>query len=178
MAFTPFGDLAAQVDPDELRLYRSALARAFDAPEREVVLLQAWVEHPAELPVLLWVAGRAGVSADVVGAQRAQGMSWQRVIARFGVGAGTFRVATLEVPVAGPLRRAVAEFASTDPGQWHQLALTDTEIVALANLRALAAALGVAPSEVVSHFTDLAPDYVALYAQLLLARSTAGPPRR
>jgi len=159
----------------EARLYARAVAREYDVAGRELDVLGAWVDHPAELPVLLFIANRAGVTADVVGSLRRSGQSWQRIALRFGLGPATFRVPVGDAVVSGVLARPVREFAKP-AGRWHQIAMTDMEIIALVNLRMLSNQLRASPEEVLPQMRGLSPDFIGAYARVEDARAQPPPP--
>lgn len=181
-ALAPGQDLEAQrtqtIEAErasELRLYMRALAREFGTTGRELEILQGWVNHPSELPVLLFVADRAGVTTDVVGSLRNSGQSWQRIALRFGLGPATFRVPVGNATAEGVLARPVREF-TRPAGDWHQIAMTDLEITALVNLRVLSHQLDVPPDELLPEVRGHSPDFVAAFARLSTARAHEGPP--
>ncbi len=156
----------------ERALYLRSVGRVFRISAEETELLTTWLENPAELPVLLHLAARSRAAPDVVGSLRRSGASWQRIATRLGLGTRVFHVELGEAYVGGILARPVAAFRERPPGEWHALALTDLEIVALVNVRVLAEAASVAPAEVAALLGSGAPDYVSAYAEL--ARTRAG----
>lgn len=159
----------------DVRLYLRAVAREFGVQGRELEVLDAWVEHRAELPVLLFVADRAGVMPDVVGSLRKQGQSWQRIALRFGLGPAAFRVPLEASAAEGILARPLVEFARP-PGEWHLIAMTDLEIIALVNVRVLSNQLGTPPERLLPEIGTLSPDFIGAYARVLRARTAAEPP--
>ncbi len=159
----------------DIRLYMRAVGREHRVAGRELEVLEAWVHHPTELPVLLFLADRAGVPADVIGSLRHSGQSWQRIALRFDLGPATFRVPVGSGEASGVLARPLREFARP-AGQWHQIAMTDHEIVALVNLRLLSHQLGTTPEVLLSEVRDHAPDFIEAYGRLTRNRSAAAPP--
>lgn len=159
----------------DVRLYMHAVAREHGVPGRELEVLGAWVDHPAELPVLLFIANKAGVTPDVLGSLRESGQSWQRIALRFGLGPSAFRVPISVAVPEGVLARPVREF-SRPVGDWHRIAMTDLEIIALVNLRTLSNQLETTPEELIPGIGGLSPDFIGAYARVIRARGKAEPP--
>ena len=123
------------------------VAEYYNMPQAEVAVLTQWGMAPAEIPVVLFLAGRAGVSPDVVVAQRQRGRAWIDISQGFGVHAGDFYV-RLAGPT-GPLERAYDQFSNTPASRWSELDLEDREIVALVNVRFMSRHLDVPPGDVI-----------------------------
>lgn len=165
-------EVVAQVDEgpgpeDDRARYLRAVAQHFLVPVREVEILESWQLEVEEVPVVLHLAARAGVSPDVLVAFRRDGDSWSSVARRFGRGADDLHVRLAE-PVPGDLARVYEQFRSRPRGDWEAIELTDAEIVALVNIRVLSQALGVRPLDVLeaAHRTG---DFVAAH-RLLVGR--------
>lgn len=148
------------------RAYFRAVASYFQVPESEVGILAHGGDIPAdEIPVVLFVARRGGVSAEAVAALRESGRSWTELAQRFGVGANALHVPLRDPSAAGTLSAAYQRFAATPMPQWSSLRLESDEIVALVNVRVLAQALGVEPDAVARRTGAMS--FVDLYAQFL-----------
>ncbi len=126
--------------------YLQAAGEHFGIPESEVAVLTRWRMSAGEIPVVLFLARRAGVSPDVVVAKRRQGSSWMAIAATYSVHAGDFHV-QLAVP-PGNLANAYEQFNRWPVSQWGQVALSDQEVLGLVNLGFLSRALGVSPETV------------------------------
>ncbi|GMR13342.1 MAG: hypothetical protein BMS9Abin29_1548 [Gemmatimonadota bacterium] len=128
--------------------YFGAVSEHFHVSLEEVRILGEWRLSPEEIPVVLFVAARAGVSPDAVATLRGDGQSWDAVIRRFGL-----RPVDLYVPFAegvsqGILARAYEEFGNRPQSEWDGLRLRDQEIIALVNIQFLAAQMRVPPERV------------------------------
>ena len=97
------GPGAGQVDTSRDAYFR-AVAEFFSMAAAEVAILSEWSLPSDEVPVVLFVARRAGVSPDALVALRRSGSPWAQLIGRYHLGAGHFHV-----PLA----------ASADPGRIH-----------------------------------------------------------
>ena len=161
----PVGIDARQESAAE-RAYLRAVARYFEVPESEVAILAHWDLPADEIPVALFIARRAGVSAEALVALRESGRTWTSLSASYNVGATTMHVQLRDQGSAGVLSRVYESYRQTPVAEWSSIRLDDREIVALINVRVLAESLRLAPDDVARH-TGSSVSFVDLYAQLL-----------
>ncbi|MSR36438.1 MAG: hypothetical protein EXR95_07315 [Gemmatimonadetes bacterium] len=137
--------LAAQgSDPTALSLYYRAVGEHFSVPAAEILILSEWRLPPEEIPVVLWMARRAGISPDAVVALRQAGRDWSDVAARYRVNASAFHV-VLDGN-GGSLAHAYESYRGRPAGEWSSIQLDDGEIVGLVNLGVLADILRASPA--------------------------------
>jgi hypothetical protein len=149
------------------RAYFRAVAGYFQVPETEIAILAHGGDiAPDEIPVVLFVARRGGVSAEAVAALRESGRSWTELAQRFGVGANALHVTLRDPASAGTLSSAYQRYATTPMERWSAMQLESGEIVALVNVRVLAQALAVEP-DAIARRSGTTPSFVELYAQFL-----------
>ena len=161
------GPLGAQPSEREaLDAYYTAVGRHFGVPPAEVIVLSEWRLPPEEIPVVLYIADRGGISPDAVVALRQGGTDWPVVARRYALDAGSFHVRV--DGGAGSLARIYEEYAARPQGQWSAIQLADDDVIALVNLRVLSAVLGSAPLAVLQAH-DRAGSWVGAY-QALAAR--------
>lgn len=132
----------------EFEDYFRAAASHFGVSASEVGILAEWDIQADEVPVVLFVARRAGVSTDALAALRRSGRSWADLASQYGVNAGHFHVTLDEATPLGPLSRAYGEYRVRASAGWPAIRLEDREIVLLVNLRFLAEELGRSPADV------------------------------
>ena len=140
-----------------------AVAEHFGTPRSEVQVLSRWSLSTKEIPVVLRLAKRAGVSPDVVVAQRRRGVGWMEIARGYSVHAGDFHV-----PIdgsAGLLNAAYERFNARPASEWRDISLADAEVVGLVNLRFLSRALDVRPGQVVEAMGD-DNDIVGVFVRL------------
>ncbi|HET9949641.1 MAG TPA: hypothetical protein VFQ22_12010 [Longimicrobiales bacterium] len=148
------------------RSYFEAVARYFGMPSTEVAILADWDLPAEEIPVVLFLARRSGVSAEALVALRESGHSWTSLADRYGVRANTLHVPVRDPSSAGAFSGLYQRFQSTPVGQWTSIPLTDEDIIALVNVRVLSSATGVSPDDILRR-TSVTSNFVDLYAQLL-----------
>lgn len=148
LLFAPLivGAPAVAQSPDDM--YLQAVGEYYRVPVVEVRVLASWGRPAAEIPVVLFLAGRGGVSPDAVMALRNAGRSWRDIAGRWQVHAGDFHVALDPSVDAGPLARVYEAYRSRPGTGWPSIELTDDEVVLLVHLRFLTEYLGVAPGAV------------------------------
>ena len=160
------GTLAAQaprpgggVPADFLR----DVSEYFNVDPQEVAVLSRWDMAPAEIPVVLFLSGRTGVSSDVVIARRQRGRDWIDIAEGFGLHAGDFYVRLNGSP--GFLAGVYDRYAATSPMAWHEVQLTDRELTALVNIRFISRFLSLPPEDVIralENASGVVPAYRAL----------------
>ncbi len=138
---------AQQDRPRETEEFLRAAAQHFGMSFSEVDVLSRWGLSADEMPVVLYLANRSGVSPDVLVAQRRRGREWMDIALGHEVHAGD-----LYVPLQGPagfLAAAYERFDGVASSAWAGIRLTDQEVVGLVNLRFISVFLGVPPAQVV-----------------------------
>ena len=148
------------------RAYRSAVARFFEIPEAEIAILGNWELPPDEVPVVLFMARRAGVSAEALVALRESGWSWTELAERYRIGAPALHVPLRDPSSAGALSSVYERFRETPVTEWSDIRLSGADIVALVNVRVLSQSLGLSPDDIMRH-TGSTASFVELYAQLI-----------
>ena len=141
-------------------VYFRAVGEFFDVPSFELEILRDWSLPPDEIPVILFIAQRAGVLPEALVALRRGGESWSRLAETYGVGAPELHVPVPAQATAGPLSSVYQKFRDLPTSRWRE------EIVALVNVRLLAETLGVPPAEVLSR-AGSTDSFVQLYGELL-----------
>lgn len=139
--------------------YLQAVGEHFRVSVDEVRVLASWGRPASDIPVVLFVAGRGGVSPDAVMALRNAGRGWSEIAGRWQLHAGDFHVPVDDSVDAGPLRAVYEQYRSRPGTGWPSITLSDGDVVALVHVRFLADYLGVAPARVMQ----------------ALARAGAGP---
>lgn len=154
--------------PDEAAFLR-AVGEHFGTPQQEVMVLAQWRLAVGEIPVVLFLAERAGVSPDVVVTRRRRGADWMTISQEYSIHAGDFHVRIEGHP--GILADAYRRFDERAASEWNEIALSDDEVVGFVNVRFLSRHLQVPPARVVEELDDVA-GVVAVFVRL---RGGGGP---
>jgi hypothetical protein len=158
--------LEAQQQNHAEQAYFRAVSRYFQIPESELAILRNWDVPADEIPVLLFVARRAGVSTEALVALRESGRSWTELAARYRIGPQALHVPLHDPSSAGRLDSLYAAFRDTPVDRWGSISLSSEDIVALVNVRVLSQSLGLSPDEIMGRTANTS-SFVELYAQLL-----------
>lgn len=146
--------------------YFRAVGEFFGVPSFELDILRDWSLPPDEIPVILFVAQRAGVVPEALVALRRSGESWTRLAERYGVGAPELHVPVPDQAATGPLNSVYQRFRELPTSRWHEIRLASRDIVTLVNVRLLSQTLGIAPAEVLSR-AGSTTSFVQLYGELI-----------
>jgi hypothetical protein len=166
MAVLPIPSTAQGARPGVKEAYFRAVGEHFGVSEAEVGIIGEWNLVPDEVPVVLFLARRAGVSPDALIGLRRGGHPWREVAVRFGIEPQDFHLPLPLEAELGPLARAYREFRQRPVREWSLIALDDQEIMALVNIRVLSEQAGVPPQRVLAGFAE-AGSFMACFPLLL-----------
>lgn len=161
LAVTP--GLAAQ-DAAHADYFR-AVAQFFNLPANEVAILSDWDIPAQEIPVVLFMARRAGVSPEALVALRGSGQSWSGLAGRYRVTPSALHVPVPDGAPTGVLATAYTGYRSSEVGSWDSIRLSDDEIIALVNLRVISQTLAIPPERVLRG-SGPGVTWVAVHARL------------
>jgi hypothetical protein len=125
------------------------LGQYYHRPAQEIIVLEQRRVPDDELPVVLFLAERANVSAAIIWEHRQRGMHWADIGARYGVGADVFYV-PLSFHPGPPYGHAYGYYRRVPRNHWHTIRLDDADVVNLVNLRFLSNHYGYAPERIVT----------------------------
>ena len=158
--------VAAQEGDEARQAYFGAVAEFFRMPTSEISILGDWSLPPDEIPVVLFIAGRAGVSAEALAALRRSGSSWHDLAGRYQVSPGALHIPLPDDAPAGRLEGAYARYREVPPARWSEIQLSDADIVALVNVRLLSGTLQRSVEEILRR-AGPSGSFADLYAQLI-----------
>lgn len=165
--------VAQEVDEPSTQAYLGAVAEFFELPRSEVSILAEWHLPLDEIPVVLFVARRVGISPEALVALRESGRGWGELTRRYRVDAAHFHVPLPASAEAGPLSAAYQQYRSLPTSRWGEISLGDGDIVGLVNLRLLAQTLNQPPERVLARADG--GSWADLYARLISAFHTPRP---
>jgi hypothetical protein len=128
--------------------FHLAIGEFYEAPHKEVVVLQEKNVSDDELPVVYFLARRAQVSPLAILKLRLGGSSWMEISLHLGLSADMYYV-----PVEGspgpPYGKALGHFKKHKKSKWNTIRLSDVDIVNLVNLQFVSQHYGYSPTEVI-----------------------------
>jgi len=145
--------------------YFRAVAGFFNLPPNEIAILGDWAIPPEEIPVVLFLARRAGVSPEALVALRDAGQSWSVLSERYHVNAAALHVPVRDDAPTGSLSGAYEKYRSVSIADWPTIRLTDGDIIGLVNVRLISQALRI-PAERVLGLAGSTRTFIDLYAEL------------
>lgn len=156
---------SSQESPAARAEYFGAVARFFNLPANEVAILSDWEIPADEIPVVLFIARRSGVSPEALVALREAQQSWVTLATRYRVGPFALYVPVADDASVGALEVAYEAYRTVPVAEWGSIQLTDADVVGLVNVRLISQTLGI-PAERVLDGTGSVASYVGLYARL------------
>ena len=115
--------------------------------------------------MVLFVAGRAGVSPDAVASLRSSGGSWAGILRRYSLDPGALWISFPAGTNLGPLERTYRTFSETPRASWASIELSDEMAITLVNIRILAREAGVSASRVLRAW-DSAGDFALVHQRI------------
>jgi hypothetical protein len=126
--------LAADTNVD---LYHLAVSNYFEVPLEDVTQTMDRGIPVEELPVVFAIAGKADVPSASVVDSRLKDNSWAGIAAAHNMTAADFYVGVSNGRHGARYSRIIAKFTSLPRSQFDQATLTDSDIIALVNLKFL-----------------------------------------
>lgn len=158
--------VAAQEDDAARQAYFGSVAEFFEISSSEISILGDWRLPADEIPVVLFVAGRAGVSAEALAALRRSGSSWAELAARYRISPGALHVPLPDAAPAGRLEGAYVQYRELPATRWSEVRLSDGDIVALVNVRLLSETLQLSVEEILRRAGSTG-SFVELHARMV-----------
>ncbi len=134
----PSGDIAGPAPDEDEQDYVAGVAGFYGVPEDEVWGFEEQGIPYQQLPVVFYVANRAGCAPGLVASLRLSGMSWGAICTNFGLGPGIFYWPNLfSANLGGPYGSIYVGFHGypRDEWNWNSLNWNDDQIVDCVNLR-------------------------------------------
>lgn len=141
---------AQQSGGDAARSYLRAVAEHYHVSIDEIRILREWNITAQEVPVVLFIARRAGVSPDALAALHGPGTSWMELASRYNIDSADLYVRLADGAEGTRLERAYQAFAARSRREWSAVRLRDAEVVALVNLRFISSVVGESPDLVLN----------------------------
>lgn len=156
--------LGATLTDEGLKSFYVAIGEHYKVKEEQVVVVKKRSIPDEELPVVFFLASRAGVSADAIIKLRLGGDSWMQITAHYGLNPEIYYV-----PVARkhgpPYGNAYGHFKNRERKQWGDIRLSDDEIVNFVNLKFVSEHYGYSPDEVID-MRSKGKDFISINAEV------------
>jgi hypothetical protein len=141
-------DVGVSVSDKGLRGFYLSVGDYYRVPYREVVVIRERGIIYEEVPVVLFIAGRARVAPEVIVDLRLRGRTWMDIILHFGLSPEIFYVPVRAVP-GPPYGKAYGYYKNKPKKEWKSIVLDDDDIVNLVNLRFISKHYGHNPDNII-----------------------------
>jgi hypothetical protein len=125
-----------------------AIGDYYKQPEKEIIVVRERGVPDEDLPVVFYLASRAGVSPAAIIKLRLGGKSWMDITFNYGLTAEIYYI-ELKKDYGPPYGKAYGHFKKKPRKQWGKIVLGDTDIVNFVNLRFLSSHHGYSPDEII-----------------------------
>lgn len=142
--------VGVSVSDGQLKAFHLAVGDHYGVPSSRVVEARDRYRcRDEELPVAYFLAARARVEPAAVFELRAQNRSWLDITLHYGLSPDIFFIPVRADPVGPPYGKAYGYYRTRGAGNgWTRTALSDSDLIALVNLRFLSEHHGVPPEAV------------------------------
>jgi hypothetical protein len=120
----------------------------YQVPQERVLFVRDRQIPDEEIPVVFFLASRAGVGPEIIIEKRLAGRSWMEIALFYRLDPGIFYVPLRGEP-GPPYGRAYGYYKRQHKNQWNKIRLADADIVNFVNLRFLSEHYGYSPEQIV-----------------------------
>ena len=142
------------IEDGKIRDFHISVSKEYGADEKELVVLHKQHRIPAdELPVIYYIARKAGKNPKEVIELRLEGKSYWEIAIRLELKPEHFYVPVKQHVTEPPYGRALGHFKK-EKKRWVRIALTDTDMVNLVNLRLMHDRFDVSYEQIIAWRTE------------------------
>lgn len=141
-------DLGISIGEEGLRSFSLSVGDYYRVPQREVVIIRERGIPYEEMPVVLFLAGRAHIAPGIIVDLRLGGMSWMDITLRYGLSPEIYYV-PVRVSPGPPYGKTYGYYKNKPRKEWKKVRLGDDDVVNLVNLKFASEHYGRPPEEVI-----------------------------
>ncbi len=139
-------DIGVSIGDEGLRGFYLAVGDYYRVPQREVIIIKERGMPYEEMPVVLFIAGRARIAPEIIVDLRLRGMSWMDITLRFSL---TPEIYYVPVRVGPPYGKAYGYYMNKPKKEWKKIVFKDSDIINLVNLKFISEHYKYSPKEVI-----------------------------
>ena len=136
------------IGPEGLRAFYLSVGEYYRVPENEVIIVRERKIPDEELPVVFFIAGRAGVDPNVIVDLRIGGSSWYSISVQYGIYPDVYYI-PLAVDPEPPYGKAYGYYKKRPKSEWKKIQLADADIINLVNLRFISEHYNYVPENII-----------------------------
>jgi hypothetical protein len=141
------------ISEEGLKSFYFSVSEYYGVPENEVIIVHERKIPDEDLPVVFFIAGRAGVDPKVIIDLRIGGSSWYNISVKYGIYPDVYYI-PLTVDPGPPYGKAYGYYKNKPKSKWKKIKLSDEDIINLVNLRFISEHYNYAPEKVIKMRTD------------------------
>lgn len=141
-------DVGLSLKDGSLSHFHLAVGNYYHVPEKEMKVVVQKKIPEEEMPVVFFIAHRAGVSPQKVIELRLGGKNWMQISLQYGINADAYYVPADRVS-GPPYGKAYGHFKNKKKSHWNHISLSDTDIINFVNLRFLSEHYGYSADEII-----------------------------
>jgi len=122
------------IGEDGIKGFYLAIGEHYQVPDREIAAIREKKVWDEELPVVFYLANRAGVTPEAIIKLRLAEKSWMDITLSFGLNAEIFYV-PVTVDPGPPYGKAYGHYKNRERHEWGQINLPDADVVNMVNLK-------------------------------------------
>lgn len=145
----------------DLSSFYLSLGEYYRVPERDVIFIRERRIPDHEIPVILFISQRAGVSLSAIINLRLAGSRWMDISLHFGLGPELYYVPVQRVH-GSPYGHAYGHFQNRNRNEWQKIRLADDDVVNLVNLRFISERYGY-PAEDVMQMRSSGKSFLSIH---------------
>jgi len=162
-------NIGVKADESGIKEFYLAIGDHYRAPEKEVIIVKEKGIPDDDLPVVFFLAKRAGVSPGVIIDLHLGGKSWMDITFHYGLTAEIYYLEVKKVK-GPPYGKAYGHFKNKPKKDWKTIKLVDADIVNFVNLRFLSEHYGYSPDEIIK-MRSKGESFVKINAKVKKARA-------
>lgn len=141
-------DFGISIDKNGISEFHLAISNHYKVEEKEIITVSKKRISNEELPIVFFLAKKAGVKSSVIIQMRLNGNSWQEVADRFKLKPDIFFIDLKSNP-GPPYGKAYGHYKNKSKNKREQIRLTDDDIVNFVNLKFITGHYGYDPATVI-----------------------------
>lgn len=136
------------IGSEGIKSFYFSISKYYDVPETQVERTRERRISDEELPVVFFIAGKAGVNPQVIIDLRLGGSSWYDISVKYGIYSNAYYV-PLESHPGPPYGNAYGYYKNKPRKEWKKIRLNDEDIINLVNLKFMSEYYNYKPEKII-----------------------------
>jgi len=136
------------IDKNRISDFHIAISKHYHVAEKDIVTISKKRISDEELPVVFFISSKAGVHSSLIIKLRLEGKSWHQIAVHFNLSPDIFFVNLKKNP-GPPYGKAYGHYKNKKKKKWHDVKLSDDDIINFVNLKFITSHYGYDPETVI-----------------------------